>query len=125
MINESLRKEVEEKLKRRLDNSYVIISIGDLRELIPDLYKLTQKQEEPKKLLKQPSDPTTPKYKKIVEDDEIITIAELERRLIRAALEKTNGCVEKAALELGISERNLYRKFIEFGIDHNKYKKKC
>ena len=63
------------------------------------------------------------KRTKIYEDDEILTISELERRLIHRALLKTEGNVEKAAKELEISERNLYRKFITYGIKHENYKK--
>jgi len=115
-----LRKEVREKLIRHLDNSYIIISIGDLRELIPELNDLIKPKElnpglTPKLI--------SPKKKKIVEDNEIITLCELERRLIHAALEKTKGNVESAALEIGISDRNLYRKLQIYGINHNDYNK--
>lgn len=123
MIDEALKKEVIEKFIKHLDNSYILISIENLREIIPELYKLVCLEPKKEKLLQQP--PLKPPYKKIVEDDEIITIVELEKRLIHAALEKTNGNVEKTAIELGISERNLYRKLNDYGVDHNKYKKKC
>ena len=120
-MDDLLRKEVKEKLIRHLDNSYIIISIGDLREFIPELNELIK----PKEL-----DPVLtpklipPKKKKIVEDNEIIPLVDLERRLIRAALEKTKGNVELAAFEMGISERNLYRKLQIYGINHNDYNDK-
>jgi DNA-binding NtrC family response regulator len=37
--------------------------------------------------------------------------------MIRKALEKYNGKRKMAAQELGISERTLYRKIKEYGID--------
>ena len=121
-MNDLLIKEIKEKLIRHLDNSYIIISIGDLRELIPELSNFIKPKElnsgqEPQKLI-----PQKPKDK-IVKDDEIIPLVELERRLIYAALEKTNGNIESTALELGISERNLYRKLQTYGINHNDYNK--
>lgn len=122
-MNDLLIKEIKEKLIRHLDNSYIIISIGDLRELIPELSNFIKPKElnsgqEPQKLISQE------KLKnKIVKDDEIIPLVELERRLIYAALEKTNGNIEFTALELGISERNLYRKLQTYGINHNDYNK--
>lgn len=120
-MDDSLRKEVREKLIRHLDNSYIIISIGDLREFIPELNELIN----PKELNPGPTPKLIPpKKKKIVGDNEIIPLVELERRLIRAALEKTKGDVELAASEMGISERNLYRKLQTYGINHNDYNDK-
>ena len=120
-MDDLLKKEVKEKLIRHLDNSYIIISIGDLRELIPELFELVK----PKEL--NPGRPApkliSPKKNKIVEDNEIVPLVELERRLIYAALEKTKGDVELAASEMGISERNLYRKLQTYGINHNDYNK--
>ncbi len=122
MDDSSLKKEVVEKLTRHLDSSYVIISIGDLRELIPELYKIVVGEESPKKLNPEPKPKLMLPCKKLIEDDEIIPLNELEKRLIKAALEKTKGDVELTAKETGISERNLYRKFKEYNIDYNEYK---
>ena len=116
-MDDLLRKEVREKLIRHLDNSYIVISIGDLREIIPELSELIK----PKGLNPGQTPKLIPPKKKIVEDNEVISLPELERRLIRAALEKTMGNVELAAFEMGISERNLYRKLQTYGIDHNDY----
>lgn len=125
MIDELLRKEVKEKLIRHLDNSYVILSIGDLRELIPELTEIINEKSELPKLNPGPKPPKLIKSTAvpIVKKDEIITLSELEERLIKAALEKTNGSVEETSKETGISERNLYRKFKEYNIDYTKYKK--
>jgi transcriptional regulator with PAS, ATPase and Fis domain len=42
---------------------------------------------------------------------------EWEEAAIRQALEKHNGHREKAARELGIGERTLYRKIKKYGLD--------
>ncbi len=51
------------------------------------------------------------------EDDEVIPIEEMEKRLIIKALKKFNGRRRDAAKALGISERTLYRKIKEYNIE--------
>ncbi len=48
--------------------------------------------------------------------EESLSIQDKEKDLIEKALEKYGGRRKKAALELGISERTLYRKIKEYGI---------
>ncbi|MCB0395602.1 MAG: sigma 54-interacting transcriptional regulator [Flavobacteriales bacterium] len=48
--------------------------------------------------------------------EESLSIAQKEEELIRKALEKHNGRRKKAAEELGISERTLYRKIKEYSM---------
>lgn len=49
--------------------------------------------------------------------EESLSLEEKEQELIRKALRKHNGKRKKAAQELGISERTLYRKIKEWNID--------
>ncbi len=63
-----------------------------------------------------PSDPT-PYAEEYVEES--LSIDEQEKRLIIKALEKNHGRRKKAAEELHISERTLYRKIKEYGLDEN------
>jgi len=51
-----------------------------------------------------------------VEIEESLSLEEREKELIFKALEKHNGRRKNAALELGISERTLYRKIKEYDI---------
>lgn len=51
--------------------------------------------------------------------EESLSIDEQEKRLIIKALEKNHGRRKKAAEELHISERTLYRKIKEYGLDEN------
>ncbi len=51
--------------------------------------------------------------------EESLSIDEQEKRLIIRALEKNRGRRKKAAEELHISERTLYRKIKEYGLDEN------
>jgi transcriptional regulator with PAS, ATPase and Fis domain len=57
----------------------------------------------------------------IVDTEEIVeeslSLAGKEVEMIRKALEKYNGKRKMAAYELGISERTLYRKIKEYGIE--------
>ena len=45
------------------------------------------------------------------------TLRDNEREMIRAALERNDGHRKAAAAELNISERTLYRKIKEYGIE--------
>ncbi|MDX9727061.1 MAG: helix-turn-helix domain-containing protein, partial [Bacteroidales bacterium] len=49
--------------------------------------------------------------------EESLSLAGKEVEMIRKALEKYNGKRKMAATELGISERTLYRKIKEYGIE--------
>lgn len=48
---------------------------------------------------------------------EELSLQKKEKEMIRRALEKNNGKRKDAAKDLGISERTLYRKLIEFGLN--------
>ncbi len=52
----------------------------------------------------------------VQEAEEILSIHEKEKDLIRKALQKYNGRRKPAARELGISERTLYRKIKQYGL---------
>lgn len=52
----------------------------------------------------------------IIVMDENLSLEEMEKKMITRALEKHNGRRKEAALELGISERTLYRKINQYGI---------
>ena len=63
-------------------------------------------------------DPRREEYHEIVEEEEeSLSIADTEKRLIIKALEKHKGKRKYAAEDLGISERTLYRKIKEYEID--------
>jgi transcriptional regulator with PAS, ATPase and Fis domain len=49
--------------------------------------------------------------------EESLSLEEKEKELIRKALDKHNGKRKYAALDLGISERTLYRKIKEYNIE--------
>ncbi|MCC6385629.1 MAG: sigma-54 dependent transcriptional regulator [Bacteroidia bacterium] len=50
------------------------------------------------------------------EEEDVLNLTELERLTIEKALKKHNGVRKNAARELGISERTLYRKMVEYKI---------
>jgi transcriptional regulator of acetoin/glycerol metabolism len=49
--------------------------------------------------------------------EESLSLTDREKELIIKALDKNNGKRKLAAAELGISERTLYRKIKEYGLD--------
>lgn len=59
---------------------------------------------------------------RVIEDteeviEESLSLTDREKELIKKALTKNNGKRKLAAAELGISERTLYRKIKEYGLD--------
>ena len=51
-----------------------------------------------------------------MEEEEPLSLQEKEIEMIRRALQRSNGRRKKAAEELGISERTLYRKIKQFDL---------
>ncbi len=65
---------------------------------------------------------TPPRENRVIEDteeviEESLSLTDREKELIIKALEKNNGKRKLAAAELGISERTLYRKIKEYGLE--------
>jgi transcriptional regulator with PAS, ATPase and Fis domain len=65
---------------------------------------------------------TSSREKRVIEDteeviEESLSLTDREKELIKKALDKNNGKRKLAAAELGISERTLYRKIKEYGLD--------
>jgi len=63
-----------------------------------------------------------PRESRVIEDteeviEESLSLSDREKELIKKALDKNNGKRKLAAAELGISERTLYRKIKEYGLD--------
>lgn len=65
---------------------------------------------------------TPPRENRVIEDteeviEESLSLTDREKELIIKALDKNNGKRKLAAAELGISERTLYRKIKEYGLE--------
>jgi len=50
-------------------------------------------------------------------EQESLNLSELGRQMLEKALARNAGNRKKAALELGISDRTLYRKLKQYGLD--------
>jgi transcriptional regulator with PAS, ATPase and Fis domain len=57
-----------------------------------------------------------PKSNETIDIEESLSLFEQEKRLIEKSLKKHKGKRKDVALQLGISERTLYRKLKEFGL---------
>ena len=53
-------------------------------------------------------------------EPETLNLENIGRQMIEKALERNNGNRKKAAAELGISDRTLYRRIKQYGLDENK-----
>jgi len=56
-------------------------------------------------------------HAEVVDIEENLSLMEVEKRLIDKAIRKYAGKRRQAAAELGISERTLYRKIKEYGLE--------
>ena len=56
-------------------------------------------------------------FSDVEEIEESLSLEDMERELIKKALKKHRGRRKEAARELGISERTLYRKIRQYGIE--------
>ena len=68
---------------------------------------------------------TEPQYEEsvIIEENESLSMDENEKKMIIKALEKHHGNRNKAATELGISPRTLYRRILQYGLATEKKEK--
>ena len=55
-----------------------------------------------------------------ISEPETLNLSDLGRQMIEKALDRNGGNRKKAALELGISDRTLYRKIKQYGLDKDK-----
>jgi DNA-binding NtrC family response regulator len=55
-----------------------------------------------------------------INEPETLNLSDLGRQLVEKALERNDGNRKKAALELGISDRTLYRRIKQYGLESNK-----
>lgn len=100
----------------------------DLRRDVTELKKLVNEQkhsevqtETPSPVTLYPSVPATVRPDDFQDTEEYIeeslSLGDLEREMIRRALEKNHGRRKNAARDLDISERTLYRKIKEYGLE--------
>ena len=52
-----------------------------------------------------------------IEEDEIMSLDDVGKKMLQKALERNGGNRKKAARELGISDRTLYRRIKQYGLD--------
>ncbi|MCO6499463.1 MAG: sigma-54-dependent Fis family transcriptional regulator [Vicingus serpentipes] len=94
----------------------------ELIQRVKRLYEKTEEQdlisEEPEVYKPQILQAERPITRHEEVEEESLSLADKEKELIIKALEKYSGKRKKAAEELGISERTLYRKIKEYSIDN-------
>ncbi len=99
--------------------------MNGLRQRIDDASEITSKAVELRNALPTiNNNASTPQNSKVeyaeaeeITDKDSLNINDIGRQLIEKALERNNGNRKKAAQELGISDRTLYRKLKQYGLD--------
>ena len=61
--------------------------------------------------------PVEVEAKEIKAEPESLNLSDLGRQMVEKALERNGGNRKKAAQELGISDRTLYRRIKQYGLD--------
>ena len=132
----TLEKEIREKIIAGEYDYPIMITIGNLIDIVPGIQEAIDEREayEAEELRKAELERKQElklmrKKKKTLSDirkskEVVVPLAELERLLILEALKKAKGNTELAAKALGISERTLFRKYIEYGINHKEFEGK-
>ncbi len=106
--------------QRRLEHSSNEVAVRHSHSLIhyPSDYNKTPVSNEveySEVISEEREDPTTTDNKQ--RTSELMTLEDTERETIRRSLERNGGKRRRAAEELNISERTLYRKIKEYGLD--------
>jgi len=96
------------------NNPMLIQSIKRLYDKTEKAYKTEEEQVYKPQIL--PKEEQITRHEEVVEES--LSLADKEKEMIIMALSKYHGKRKKAAEELGISERTLYRKIKEYGIDN-------
>jgi DNA-binding NtrC family response regulator len=52
-----------------------------------------------------------------IKEPETLNLSDIGRQMVEKALERNGGNRKKAAAELGISDRTLYRKIKQYGLE--------
>ena len=112
----SLRKQLDEA--RALNGERGFANVGNLNELA-EVGNMNRRQAEVFK--PEAEDAEVEEIEENGSNDEnnneSLNLSDLGRQMIIRALERNNGNRKKAAEELGISDRTLYRKLKKFNID--------
>ena len=124
---ETLEEEIKGKILAGKYDYPVMMTIGALVKIVPGIQEAVDERKKIEEEARQAEIELIrgKNLSDILENkNEVIPLVELERLLIIAALKKTKGNTEQAAKELGISERTLFRKYIEYGINHKEFEEK-
>ena len=103
-----------------------VLSMAEANELKTDLHSVQQLFDEQEQRLPAVADPMNERRPIVIDQpkaypvdlvEENLSLADKEKELIVKALKKHRGKRKDAALDLGISERTLYRKIKEYELD--------
>lgn len=95
--------------------------MNSLRKQLDDAQTINAKVAEISQQLPAISTPATHRVEEAeaeeISETETLNLSDLGRQMVMKALERNGGNRKRAALELGISDRTLYRKLKQYGLD--------
>ncbi len=109
-------------LKKKLEDNHgtAIVTKQEDEQLISTTHSLrqqqyiTHKEEQP-----QAEDAVAEEYIEPTKEQENLNLDSIERQMLMKALERNGGNRKLAATELGISDRTLYRRIKQYGLEDN------
>jgi transcriptional regulator with PAS, ATPase and Fis domain len=110
--------DLKQLVMNMIEGSGEVHAQGENARLIQRLYREDEQQQNPARIILQPGEKNG--AEPVQEPEEIHETYSLEKKeieFIRRALRKHEGKRRDAALELGISERTLYRKIKEYNLE--------
>ncbi len=109
----SMRKQIDEERElRQAGISHTMIDSGAHVPAIVDGNNYNERQQ-----FRQPSPQDADAEEIKAEEPECLNLNDLGRQMLEKALDKNGGNRKKAAQELGISDRTLYRRIKQYGLD--------
>lgn len=109
----SMRKQIDEERElRQAGGGHTMIDSGTRVPAIVDGNNYNESRQ-----FRQPSPEDADAEEIKAEEPECLNLNDLGRQMLEKALEKNGGNRKKAAQELGISDRTLYRRIKQYGLD--------
>lgn len=111
-----LRRELNSVRKQLQDNRNIDSALRDLASAPAPTVPATRKPSIPAPSVTEIS-PVEDAVAEEIEENENVNLNDVGRKLVEKALERNNGNRKKAAQELGISDRTLYRRIKQYGLE--------
>lgn len=113
MLKKRLEDAQHESIVQKADKQMAIEQAAALQAPVQQHIFIQQQQKD------MAEDAIAEEYIEPAKEPESLNLGEIEKQMLIKALDRNNGNRKKAAQELGISDRTLYRRLKQYGLDDN------